>query len=58
MTIIGHIYISKEAEPKILNTFEPQDIIKLLDIFEEETVRVIDKFLDESRAQELAIGVT
>lgn len=58
MTIIGHIYISKEAEPKILNTFEPQDIIKLLDIFEEETVRVIDKFLDESRTQELAIGVT
>ncbi len=58
MTILGNIYTSKYTEPKILGSFKPEEIVTLLDIFEEETIEIINKHTDEDRNKELAAWVT
>lgn len=55
--IFSSICISKESEKKVLNTFTPDELVLLCDLFEEEIIANKSVEEDESRTQELAAWV-
>lgn len=55
--IFSSICISKKSEEKVLNTFTPNELVLLCDLFEEETIANKSVEEDESRKQELAAWV-
>lgn len=55
--VFSSICISKESERKILNTFTPDELVLLCDLFEEEVVANKSSEEDESRTQELAAWI-
>lgn len=56
--IFTDIYLAKDTERKILNTFHPSELVNMYDFFEEETVKVRSKYDIDQREEELAVWVS